>query len=153
MARSFEKCHAFGCVLGMIAFAAVGSFKIIQGYAHGACTTNEPGVCARSCFDEFLVHCRYSPAYRNTTFQPGGLTCTWHTSALFLNENVCAAALADAGFQAPCAVNGGNCFDRYAAQAGVAVGAVFLIISACYTMFLTYMCYQLQTRHEHVQLQ
>jgi hypothetical protein len=33
------------------------------------------------------------------------------------------------------------------------VGAVFLIISACYTMFLTYMCYQLQTRHEHVQLQ
>jgi len=151
----FEKCHMFGCLLGMLAFAAIGSFKIIEGYAHGACTTNETGFCLRTCSDEFLVHCRYSPAYRNTTFQPGGITCTWHTTALFLNEHVCTSALVDVGFQGPCSANGETCFDRYAAHAGMAVGAIFIIISACYTMFLTYMCYQLQTRrHErHVQLQ
>jgi hypothetical protein len=68
---------------------------------------------------------------------------------------VCTAALVDVGFQGPCSANGETCFDRYAAHAGMAVGAIFIIISACYTMFLTYMCYRLQTRRNerHVQLQ
>ena len=159
MARGaqFEKCHMFGCLVGMIAFAAIGSFKIIEGYAHGTCTTNQLGVCTRSCSDEFLVHCRYSPAYHNTTFQSGEVAsaCTWHMRTLFLNENVCMSTLVDIGFQGLCSTNGVTCFDRYAAHAGIAIGAVFLTISACYTMFLTYMCYQLQTNRPErfVQLQ
>jgi len=138
-----EQSTMFACSLALVLFAAVGIFELAQSYAYGTCLVQEPGVCIRSCPDELYIHCTFSPVYRNSTFAYNGhiKICNWHTAPMFTSQEFCQSTLNPIGFTGSCAEFGGLCLDSFFTRGGIVVGSIMLIISGCYTIFLTMMCY------------
>lgn len=138
-----EKWMVMGCCLGMVSFALIGSLKLAETHTRGFCTVNAPGVCARSCPDGLFSHCQYAPLYANTSFAWKNMVknCEWSTTSVFLINETCQRALQSVGFRADCAEFNGLCFDRFLSRMDVAVGAVFLVVSGCYTIFTTFLCF------------
>ncbi len=140
-----EQSTMFGCCVALVLFAAVGTFELAQSHAYGTCLIEEPGACVRSCTDDLYIHCTFSPVYANTTFAYGGRlkSCHWHTAPIFIGQEFCLRSLQPVGFTGQCAEIGGLCLDGFFARGGVLVGCIMLIISGCYTFFLSTMCYAL----------
>ena len=138
-----EKSSMFACFLGLVLFAGVGIFEVTQSHIYGHCLIQAPGLCIRSCSDDIYVHCTYSAMYYNTSFEHDGWfkNCKWFTAPIFVSREQCQRVLRPVNFTGPCAELAGLCLDGFFVRGGLTVGATLLIISGCFTIFFTMMCY------------